>query len=59
MAVMGRKKQMIANLIRSRQSKVSEELKERNDGKEKSQISEEEHQRKIKMLKELGLIKEE
>lgn len=55
MAVMGRKKQMIKRIILNRRSKEKglnsyrqEEIKER-------EISEEEHQRRVKLLSEMGI----
>jgi SHS2 domain-containing protein len=60
MAVMGRKKQGVANLIAYRRSKVRDEvnkLKEKAKEKEE-EITPEEHERRIKALKEMGILKE-
>jgi len=61
MAVLGR-----ANMIKARQkqAKYSQESKEAREKRLEEQkntqpISEEEHKKRIKMLKEMGLLKEE
>jgi hypothetical protein len=45
--------------IKNKYRKDSEELKARAGEKQQEQISEEEHKKRIKMLKSMGLFKEE
>ena len=59
MAVMGRKKQMIANMIAGRGMRINKALQERKE-KEKDggkEISEEEHQKRLNLLKEAGILR--
>lgn len=51
---MGRKKQMVKRLVENRRTAVSDELRKRDKEKE---VSKEEHEERLKKLKELGLIK--
>ncbi len=59
MAVMGRKKQMVRTIILNRRSKEKESIEgERRKSEEQiKSVSEEEHQDRLKKLKEIGLIK--
>jgi hypothetical protein len=59
MAVMGRKKQMVKQMIDNRRSAETDLIKqqrEKDKEKEKS-ISEEEHKKRLETLKNLGLLK--
>ena len=58
MAIMGRKKKAVAqgwNAINKQRDEESKRLKGESDKKE--EISPEEHERRIKLLKDLGLVK--
>ena len=57
MAVMGRKKKAVAQGWNAINKRRSEENKPKESKKEKP-ISKEEHEEKIKLLKDLGLIKD-
>lgn len=54
---MGRKKQMIANIIRGRQIRLNKSIQEqRNKEKEQEkETTEEEHQKRVKLLQEIGI----
>lgn len=56
---MGRKKQMIANMIVGREMRINKSLQERKEKEkeEKQKISEEEHKKRIEMLKQMGILK--
>lgn len=56
---MGRKKQMVRTIILNRRSKEKESIDEERKKSEEQikSISEEEHQDRLKKLKEIGLIK--
>ncbi len=57
MAVMGRKKQMIANIIQGRESKASRYLQERKkkDKLAEEKISEEENKKRLAILEAAGI----
>ncbi|MBS3090172.1 hypothetical protein J4433_00190 [Candidatus Pacearchaeota archaeon] len=57
MAVMGRKKQMIANIIRGREIRVNKAIQDQREKEKGKEISEEEHQKRLNLLKEIGVIK--
>ncbi|MFH0831719.1 MAG: hypothetical protein V1886_02525 [archaeon] len=57
MAVMGRKKQMIANMIAGRGMRINKALQERKEKEKEQEISEEEHQKRLNLLKEAGVLK--
>ncbi|MBI2630523.1 hypothetical protein HYW76_05470 [Candidatus Pacearchaeota archaeon] len=59
MAVMGRKKQGVKQLIelrRAQTKELAEQQRQKTREMEKP-VSEEEHQKRIKMLKEMGILK--
>lgn len=58
MAIMGRKKRAVAagwNAINKQRDEESKKLKEQTEKKE--EITKEEHESRLKMLKDLGLVK--
>lgn len=58
MAVMGRKKRAVAqgwNAINKQRDQESNKIAEQSEKKE--EVTKEEHEARIKMLKELGLVK--
>ena len=59
MAVMGRKKQMVAHIINNRRARLSKMDKEMRDSDKEKEISEEEHKKRLRLLKEMGILKEE
>lgn len=61
MAVMGRKKQMVRHIIETNRSKTKEEgEKSREKAKEsQKEIDEQEHNKRVEMLKGLGFLKED
>ncbi|MFH1248765.1 MAG: hypothetical protein V1660_01290 [archaeon] len=58
MAVMGRKKQMVANMIAGRQMKVTKSLQERKEKEKAQEVSDEEHKKRVELLKAMGILKE-
>lgn len=59
MAIMGRKKRAVAqgwNAINKQRDQESKKIIEQSEKKE--EVTREEHEAKIKMLKELGLLKD-
>lgn len=44
--------------IANKERKLKEELKAREEGKTELQVSEEEHKKRLEMLKSLGILKE-
>jgi len=59
MAVMGRKKQMIANIIRGREIRVNKAIQDQREKEKGKEISEEEHQKRLNLLKEIGVADEQ
>lgn len=56
---MGRKKQMIKKIIEDKRERVREKDREAlKKQKKKREISEEEHQKRIKLLRNIGILKE-
>jgi hypothetical protein len=54
MVVMGRKQKMVKRIIQNRRASESEEKKEKNGAEE---VSPEEHEKRLRALKDAGLLK--
>jgi len=57
MAVMGSRKQMVRRLIENQRSKSKEREKLERQRIKDEPLTEEEHQKRLKILKDMGLVK--
>ena len=58
MAVASSRRQAGMTEIRNKERKIKEELKSREENKVEVQVSEDEHNKRLEMLKSMGILKE-